>query len=116
MGELEAQLTAHTDGAYFKLHNDSGSPDTASRKLTFVYYFHAEPKRWSGGEFQMYDSRIENGCYACDGASDRIEPENNSVLFFESHCHHEVLPVSVASRRFADGRFAVNGWVRRAAA
>jgi Rps23 Pro-64 3,4-dihydroxylase Tpa1-like proline 4-hydroxylase len=113
--QIEAQLTAHNDGNYFRLHNDSGSPHTLSRALTYVYYFHNEPKAYSGGEFRMYDSVLSNGRYACGAAAADIEPRNNSVLFFASHCHHEVLPVRVPSGRFEDGRFTVNGWVRRAA-
>jgi Rps23 Pro-64 3,4-dihydroxylase Tpa1-like proline 4-hydroxylase len=113
--EIEAQLTAHNDGNYFRLHNDSGSPETLSRALTYVYYFHNEPKAYSGGEFRMHDSVLSNGRYGCGAAAADIEPRNNSVLFFASHCHHEVLPVRVPSGRFEDGRFTVNGWVRRAA-
>jgi Rps23 Pro-64 3,4-dihydroxylase Tpa1-like proline 4-hydroxylase len=113
--QIEAQLTAHNDGNYFRLHNDSGSADTVSRALTYVYYFHNEPKAYSGGEFRMYDSVLSNGRYGCGAAAADIEPRNNSVLFFASHCHHEVLPVRVPSGRFEDGRFTVNGWVRRAA-
>jgi Rps23 Pro-64 3,4-dihydroxylase Tpa1-like proline 4-hydroxylase len=112
---IEAQLTAHNDGNYFRLHNDSGSPDTATRALTYVYYFHNEPKRYSGGEFRLYDSVLADGRYGCGPVAGDIEPKNNSVLFFASHCHHEVLPVRVPSNRFEDGRFTVNGWVRRAA-
>jgi SM-20-related protein len=113
--DIEAQLTAHNDGNYFRLHNDSGSPDTANRALTYVYYFHNEPKGYSGGEFRLYDSVLANGRYACGPRAGDIEPKNNSILFFASYCHHEVLPVRVPSCRFEDGRFTVNGWIRRAA-
>jgi hypothetical protein len=37
LGEIEAQLTMHNDNNFYKLHNDSGSPDTATRfLLTFT--------------------------------------------------------------------------------
>jgi SM-20-related protein len=113
--DVECQMTAHNDGNYFKLHNDNGSPDTATRVLSYVYYFHNEPKAYSGGEFRLYHSRIENGAYHCDDFAADITPKNNSVLFFPSYCHHEVLTVHCPSQRFADGRFTINGWVRRAA-
>jgi SM-20-related protein len=115
VGDIEAQMTAHNDGNYFRLHNDSGSPDTASRALTYVYYFHNEPKRYGGGAFRLYDSVIADGRYGCGSHACDIEPTNNSVLFFASHCHHEVLPVRVPTGRFEDGRFTINGWIRRAA-
>jgi SM-20-related protein len=115
VSDIECQMTAHNDGNYFKLHNDNGSPDTANRALSYVYYFHNEPKSYEGGEFRLYHSRIENGVYACGEKAADIVPKNNSMLFFPSYCHHEVLEVRCPSRRFADGRFTINGWLRRAA-
>ncbi|MDB5406320.1 MAG: Prolyl 4-hydroxylase alpha subunit, partial [Rhodospirillales bacterium] len=115
VADVECQMTAHNDGNYFKLHNDSGSPDTVTRVLTYVYYFNNEPKAYSGGEFRLYHSRIEDGAYRCGEVAADITPKNNSVLFFPSYCHHEVLPVRCPTQRFADSRFTINGWIRRAA-
>ena len=39
-----------------------------------------------------------------------MTPLQNQVVFFESHCLHEILPVSSPARGFADRRFTVNGW------
>jgi Rps23 Pro-64 3,4-dihydroxylase Tpa1-like proline 4-hydroxylase len=114
--DIECQLTAHNDGDYFKLHNDNGSPDTLERTISYVYYFNNEPKSFSGGEFRLYNSRIVNGRFECGEQACEIAPKNNSILFFPSHCHHEVLPVRCPSNRFVDSRFTVNGWVRRATA
>ena len=114
VGDIECQLTAHNDGDYFKLHNDNGSPDTLERAISYVYYFNSEPKSFSGGEFRLYNSRIANGRYECGDKAAEITPKNNSILFFPSHCHHEVLPVRCPSNRFVDSRFTINGWVRRA--
>ena len=111
--EIEAQLTAHNDGNYFKLHNDSGSLETATRILTYVYYFYRQPKPFSGGELKIYDSKVENGFYVAADSTRLIEPRNNSIIFFLSRYMHEVLEVSSPSRTFADSRFTVNGWVRR---
>lgn len=113
-GDIECQLTAHNDGDYFRLHNDNGSPDTLERAISYVFYFYNEPKAFSGGEFRLYDSRIANGRYECGDPAADIEPKNNCILFFPSHCHHEVLPVRCPSKRFVDSRFTINGWVRRA--
>jgi len=111
--DIEAQLTAHNDGHYFKLHNDNGSPDTASRELTYVYYFHNQPKNFTGGELLIYDSQIKNGYYAKADTYQTIEPRHNSIVFFLSRYLHEVLPVRCSSKKFADSRFTINGWVRR---
>jgi SM-20-related protein len=114
LGQVEAQITAHNDGNYYKVHNDNGSPDTASRELTYVYYFNREPKAFSGGELRLYDSRIENSFFVKAESFRTIEPRNNSIVFFLSRSMHEVLPVRCPSKSFADSRFTMNGWVRRA--
>ncbi|MEG4212709.1 2OG-Fe(II) oxygenase [Microcoleus sp. S13_B4] len=114
LGEIEAQLTMHNDNNFYKLHNDSGSPDTASRFFTYVYYFYREPKAFSGGELQIYDSKIENNFYVAADTFRTVEPRNNSIVFFLSRYMHEVLRVSCPSKAFADSRFTINGWVRKA--
>lgn len=111
--QIEAQLTGHNDGNYYKVHNDNGSYDTASRELTYVYYFYQEPKAFSGGELVVYDSRIENNYYVQADTFHLVEPRNNSIVFFLSRYMHEVLPVTCPSRRFEDSRFTINGWIRR---
>ena len=113
IAEIEAQLTSHNDGNYYKIHNDNGSPDTATREFTYVYYFHQEPKAFSGGELLIYDSKIENNFYVKADSYKRVEPRNNSIVFFLSRYLHEVLPVRCPSKAFADSRFTINGWVRR---
>jgi Rps23 Pro-64 3,4-dihydroxylase Tpa1-like proline 4-hydroxylase len=112
IGQVESQMTAHNHGNYYKIHNDSGSPDSASRVLSYVYYYNREPKAFTGGELVIYDSKIENG-YSVGAKSHKIiQPTNNTIVFFPSHCMHEVLPVSCPTEYFADSRFTINGWVR----
>ncbi|ELS31774.1 MULTISPECIES: 2OG-Fe(II) oxygenase [Pseudanabaena] len=112
IGQIESQLTAHNHGNFYKIHNDSGSPEDESRILTYVYYFNREPKAFTGGELVIYDSKIENGYYVAANSFKTIKPTNNTIIFFPSHCMHEVLPVSCPSEYFADSRFTINGWVR----
>ena len=50
---FEMQMTTHSDGGFFKIHNDNGSPNTASQFLTYVYYFHQEPVAFSGGQLRL---------------------------------------------------------------
>lgn len=113
ISQIETQLTAHNHNNYYKVHNDNGSPETATRELTYVYYFYCEPKPFSGGELLIYDSKIENNFYVQAESFKKVEPRNNSIVFFPSRYLHEVLPVSCPSQAFADSRFTINGWVRR---
>lgn len=111
---IECQLTMHNDGNYYRIHNDNGSPDCANRVLTYVYYFYREPKGFRGGELRLYNMKTENGYLVAADSYQDIQPLNNSIVFFMSGIMHEVLPVSCPSRLFADSRFTINGWLRRA--
>lgn len=113
VSQIETQLTAHNDGNYYKIHNDNGSPETATRELTYVYYFYQDPKPFFGGELRIYDSKVSNNSYVNAESFKTVEPRNNSIVFFLSRYMHEVLPVSCPSKAFADSRFTINGWVRR---
>lgn len=112
---IETQLTAHNDSDYYKLHNDNASQNDASREITYVYYFHREPKPFTGGELRIYDSKIKDETYYADSFK-IIEPRNNSIVFFPSRYMHEVLTVSCPSQAFADSRFTMNGWIWRTVA
>lgn len=111
---IEVQLTCHGDGNYYRIHNDNGSPETVRRELSYVYYFHRDPKPFSGGELVIYDSKVEQGHYVAADSCVTIEPRDNSIIFFLSRYLHEVLPVCCPSQAFADSRFTLNGWISRA--
>lgn len=114
VSQVEMQLTAHNDGCFYKIHNDSGSEKTATRTITYVYYFHQEPKKFSGGELRLYETELKAGVATTNGQYKTIEPKNNSIVFFDSRCKHEVMPVKCPSQKFEDSRFTLNGWLRRA--
>ncbi len=113
VSQVEMQLTAHNDGCIYKIHNDSGSAKTVTRMITYVYYFHQEPKKFSGGELRLYETELKAGVATTNGQYKTIEPKNNSIVFFDSRCKHEVMPVKCPSQKFEDGRFTLNGWLRR---
>ncbi len=107
--DIECQVTAHLDGGFFQIHNDSGSKETEERLITFVYYFATRPNAFLGGELKIYDPHVseEKPNYAL------VRPTDNTLVFFPSGVMHEVLPTYVPSKRFSDSRFTVNGWIRR---
>ncbi len=116
---IELQIAAHGDGAFYGRHIDNSVghsraalPDEPDRILSAVYYFHFEPKAFSGGELRLYGlGRVEKGD-AEPGFMD-IEPVQNSFVAFHSWVPHEVRRVSCPSGRFRDFRFAINCWYRR---
>jgi Rps23 Pro-64 3,4-dihydroxylase Tpa1-like proline 4-hydroxylase len=117
---IELEIAAHGDGAFFTRHSDipigpdrkplgGDSSGRYDRLVSAVYYFHREPKAFSGGALRLY--RFGGG----DGPADHveIEPEQNSLVVFPSWAEHEVMKVSCPSGAFEDYRFAVNVWLCR---
>lgn len=113
VSQLEMQLTAHGDGCYYKVHNDSGSPNTATRELTYVYYVHGQPMGFSGGDLRLYETDAHTGKLIDRDRFTAVTPRNNRIVFFNSRCQHEVMPVECPSGRFEDYRITYNGWLRR---
>jgi Rps23 Pro-64 3,4-dihydroxylase Tpa1-like proline 4-hydroxylase len=104
--DIELQIAAHGNGAFFRRHNDSLKGWNMNRVISAVYYFHRQPCAFSGGALRLYPLTGE-------GHVD-VEPAHNRLVVFPSFVQHEVLPVACPSGDFMDSRFAVNCWFRRA--
>jgi Rps23 Pro-64 3,4-dihydroxylase Tpa1-like proline 4-hydroxylase len=114
VGRVECQVTASSDGSYFRPHTDQGkSAIDTTRKLTYVYYFNREPRGFAGGDLRVYDDEFQNGKYSSTDTFQVVEPRNNSIVFFNAAVMHEVTKVQVPSQDFGDSRFTVNGWIHR---
>jgi len=113
VSQMEIQLTATNNGEYFRAHTDNDHGQVAGRALTFVYFFHREPRGFDGGALRIYDTANNNGTATRAGPYRDIYPEQNQVIFFNSSCLHEIVPVRCPSGDFADSRFTVNGWFHR---
>ena len=111
---IEMDITAHLSDGHYKPHKDNGRGRYRNRRLSYVYYFHREPKRFSGGDLHLYDTAVEAGEEESKGVASyfRIEPLHNSLILFPSHCLHEITTVECDTDDFMSGRFTVNGWVR----
>jgi hypothetical protein len=110
VGKTEIQMAVHQLGDFFGAHVDDGNEAVAGRRLTCVYYFHRQPKRFSGGELRLYDSVERNGRVERAETYLSVEPADNSAVFFPSHRFHEVRAVRSETRSFHDSRFSVNVW------
>jgi Rps23 Pro-64 3,4-dihydroxylase Tpa1-like proline 4-hydroxylase len=113
ISRVETQTTASNHGDFFHCHSDNGAEAVAAREITFVYFFHREPKQFSGGELRIYDSRRENDNYVPTANYRTIVPEQNQLVLFACGLSHEITPVDCPSGAFADSRFTVNGWIHR---
>jgi SM-20-related protein len=106
---VEAQITASNDSDFFGAHSDDSQEMIASRRITFVYFFHREPRQFEGGELRLHDSR--RGEHVGTGSYQTIVPQSNQIVFFPCSLLHEITPVECPSRAFADSRFTLNGWL-----
>ena len=112
LAQVESQLTAATDGYYFKKHSDE-APEIP-RVLTCLYYLHREPRGFAGGDLRLYDCIEEDGGRAGADTFTAVTPKANRLVVFPSDEFHEAMPVRCPSRAFADSRFAVTTWLHRA--
>jgi Rps23 Pro-64 3,4-dihydroxylase Tpa1-like proline 4-hydroxylase len=109
----EVQITASNHADFFRCHSDNGHEELKSRELTFVYFFHREPKTFQGGELRLYDSQWDGQAYVATENYRAIVPRQNQIVLFPSSLTHEITPVECPSKAFADSRFTVNGWLHR---
>jgi len=116
LSKIDTQITASNDGDFFKVHQDNSSMeplDIYLRELSYVYYFHSEPKGFSGGQLRIYDSENGEVEHADKRRARTITPRQNTLVLFPSSYDHEVLPVKCPTAKFRNSRFTVNGWLIR---
>lgn len=109
--KIELEMSAHRDGDFYGPHIDTGVSTgrdglLTDRVVTVVYYFHARPRGFSGGELAIHP-------FGGGGDPVLIDPKDNRLLAFPAFALHEVKPVHCERDSFAAGRFAVNAWVHR---
>jgi SM-20-related protein len=107
---IELELSAHRDGDFFRPHIDTyvrkhSSDLPTDRAVTAVYYFHAQPRGFSGGEFAIHPFG--------EGEPVLIEPKDNRLLAIPAFAIHEVRPITCPGNAFHSARFAVNVWLHR---
>jgi Rps23 Pro-64 3,4-dihydroxylase Tpa1-like proline 4-hydroxylase len=110
---IELKCTAYGDGHFFRVHSDSLHHPT--RRISFIYYFHRLPKRYSGGALLLYDADATEPTRCFLDSFTRLETLDNSVVFFPSGTHHEVTTVVNPSGRLEDARFTFAGHVHASA-
>lgn len=112
--KIEAKLTVHRDGGFFNVHQDAFTEIRgSSRHLSWVYYFHQNPKAYRGGDLVVFDSTCDRQDRRYSEFDyTRLVPKDNQLVLFPSWFFHGVTPVSVAPSEFGSSRFAVAGHIR----
>lgn len=118
---IEFELKAYGEGAHFAPHIDiplgetrkpAGEQADEDRVISAVYYFHSEPKAFSGGALKLYRFGVDPDTAGPEN-SVAFEPVQNSLVVFPSWARHGVETAHYASERFADFRFGLNCWLCR---
>ena len=112
----EFEMCAYGNGGHFAPHIDTFETLDRVRILSCVYYFASTPRRFSGGILRLHGFPTSSAKSGGQPQIAEIMPETDSLVIFPSWLRHEVLPVEVPSRAWADGRFTINCWIRRASA
>ena len=112
---FECNVTAHQTGDYYTCHTDTGAEETwpGGRRISYVYYFHRQPRRFAGGDLLLYDTDYDAGKTSMRTYT-RLPAAHNALVLFPSNTYHEitrVVPAAGDTLAFADGRFTVNGWI-----
>lgn len=109
----ECELVVHGDGDFFRTHidtlNDRGQAADSDRMMSAVYFFHREPKQFSGGELVIYPLSPQL-------PPQRVSPMSNRLVVFPAFAPHEVLKIECPSGLMADLRFTINCWLYRSRA
>ena len=108
---FEILLVAHNDGDFYAPHRDvfTGKErllTPGDRMITLVYYLHRAPRAFTGGELRIFPFG--------DSPPLLVEPRDNRLIAFPSFLLHEVRPIAVPDRDFANSRFSVSCWLNRA--
>jgi len=112
---VEIKMTNHIDGGFFKTHADNHTPiKKAGRAITFLYYFGNPQPKYEGGDLYLIDSCLDEGKLS-ETWFTKVNPTPNRFVAFPSWYYHAVSPIVLPGNRFADGRFAISGHIRKLA-
>ena len=97
---VDLQLTCSGEGDYFKPHYDNNWPETAERKVTFVYYL-GDKATFTCGRLIFPEQAIS------------VDPIDDSMVVFPAGELHEIEVVrATMSNPDAPARYTLNGWLR----
>ena len=103
------QVSRYGQKDHYRWHYDY-IPNDTSRVITLIYYAHALPKAFTGGELCLTDGLLWGDELKGENERATIEPKNNRLVLFDSRFLHAVLPAQ-APADFYKGRFSVNVWI-----
>ncbi|MEP5220820.1 MAG: 2OG-Fe(II) oxygenase [Lentilitoribacter sp.] len=77
---ITMNFTSYHDRGFYGQHTDAG--EGHPRILSYIYYFHEMPKKFSGGELELFDTSFPKE--EINGQATLIAPVNNRLVIFPS--------------------------------
>ena len=105
----EIARTGHNQ--FCNAHSDRVSDTPRMSTISFLYYFHQQPKQFEGGDIIVYDTLINEKNAYNNQQGTRIIHEDNLLMAFPACFFHEITKVTLPNDRFDAGRFAIPFWV-----
>lgn len=96
------------DGHYGDPHIDSGN---GQYRVSILYYFHRIPKRFIGGNLELFDRDHDVSAPCNDAPLFTIDFEDNLLIAFASDTPHGVTKVQSDSINFRDNRFVATAFL-----
>lgn len=104
--DIECNVSVCLDGDFASRHADRVA---GAQRISFLYYFHRTPRRFSGGDLLLYDVPADGPRRRVRHEFTRIVPHDNVLVAFPAERWHEITRVDSRSAEFIDGRFAAAG-------
>lgn len=96
------QATMYHHHGFYAWHRDRYEDTvTAQRRMAWLYYLHAEPRRFMGGELEFLDGRL-------------VDPQTDTLVIFPAEQLHRVRAVECYTAGVEDARWTINGWLETA--
>ena len=108
--EIHLSMSLTRNAGFGKPHRDDVN---SGAMISFLYYFHSQPKQFTGGDLMLYDRQVDPNAAVISEAT-RFVHADNLLVAFPCNAVHEITRVECPSPEFGHGRFAIAGFVLRA--
>lgn len=105
---VAAALTVHRSDGVTRIAQ-LGTPGPGTRRIDFVYSCSPDPGAFDGGQLRLHDTDERNGVRGAAATSASIDLADNSIVFFPSYAHREVM--RIAPRQDGAVRYTLTGWL-----
>jgi hypothetical protein len=110
----DVRITVHRDGDFLGSHHDDHWPGLRNgRLLSFVYWFHSQPRAFEGGSLVLSGWARHEGALQPFGPQLELPAIDDTLVVFPSSTRHELQRVRCQPDALASARFAIVAFAKR---